>query len=124
MQQLYFHPAWEKTISEQDRQLIETLFDTTYTQVDDVMMSPVLRVAFNHQQQLLVTALVHNFTHHSTTFSERLVAIRCDLYVEEQVMTIPQLTIAPFTSMPWTFMFPANELHNQLDIGKLILDID
>ena len=124
MQQLYLHPTWEKAISDKDRDLIETVFEQTYDQVDDIIMSPIIRVAFNHKDELLITALVHNFTHHGTRFRNRSVYIRCGDYMEEQLFTIPELNIPPFTSMPWTFIFQPVPVHSSLDIQKLILEIE
>ena len=124
MQQLYLHPTWEKAISDKDRALIENTFEQTYDQVDDIIMSPIIRVAFNHKNELLVTALVHNFTHHGTRFRNRSVYIRCDQYMEEQSFTIQELSIPPFTSMPWTFIFNPDPIHSSLDLQQLILEIE
>lgn len=124
MQQLYFHPAWEKTISEQDRALIENLFEQTYTQVDDLIMSPMIRAAINHKKELLVTVLVHNFTHHSAKFMNRSIFIHCDELDAEHVFTIPDLVIPPFTSMPWTFIFEQNPIYETLSLDHLILEIE
>ena len=124
MQQLYLHPTWEKAISDKDRTLIESVFEQTYNQVDDVIMSPVIRVAFNHKNELLITALVHNFTHHGTRFKNRSIYVRCGEYIVEQSFTIPELSIPPFTSMPWTFIFKPDPLHSSLDLQQLILEIN
>ena len=123
MQQLYLHPTWEKAISAQDRALIEQIFDETNGQVEDLIMSPIIRVALNHKRELLVTALVHNFSHHSTRFKNRTVTLQCGDFFEEQQFTIPELTIAPFTSMPWTFIFEPNQAYEQLHFDELILEI-
>lgn len=124
MQQLSFHPAWDKTISEKDRLLIEDIFDQTYNQVDDLIMSPVIRTAINHKKELLVTALVHNFTHHSAQFRNRSIFISCGDFDEEQVFTLPDFVIPPFTSMPWTFIFTANPLYEKLDLSQVVLEIE
>ena len=124
MQQLAFHPAWDKTISDNDRLLIEELYEQTYDQVDDFIMSPVIRAAINYKKELLVTVLVHNFTHHAARFKERSIFIQCDKFEAEQVFTIPDLIIAPFTSMPWTFIFQANPVYEQLELTNLVLEID
>lgn len=124
MQQLYFHPTWDKTISAQDRALIEQLFTETYTDVDDFIMSPIFRVAINHKEELLVTALVHNFTHHSAKFQNRSVFIHCDGFDEEQAFTIPDFVIPPFTSMPWTFIFKSNPVYNTLPIQTILVEIE
>ncbi len=124
MQQLYLHPTWEKAVSQKDLALIEDVFEQTYTKADDVIMSPIVRTAFNHKGELLITTLVHNFTHHSARFANRSVFIRCGDYMEEQVFTIPSLSIPPFTSMPWTFIFKPDSVHATLDLQDLILEIE
>ena len=124
MQQLSFHPTWEKTISEKDRLLVEKLFEQTYDKVDDLIMSPVLRAAINYKKELLVTVLVHNYTHHSVTFHNRSIFIHCNNFDEEQVFTIPDFVLAPFTSMPWTFIFKANPFYEQLDLNQILLEIE
>ena len=124
MQQLSFHPAWDKTISEKDRLLVEELFEQTYNQADDLIMSPVLRAAINHKKELLVTVLVHNFTHHSALFRNRSIFIQCDNFESEQVFSIPDFVIPPVTSMPWTFIFPANPIYETLELTELVLEIE
>ena len=123
MQQLYLHPTWEKAVSDKDRSLIECVFDQTYEQTDDVMMSPIVRTSLNYKGDLLVMAVVHNFTHHSTRFRNRTVSILCDDYYEEQLFTIPELTIAPFTSMPWTFIFEAKSEYMTLQLDHVVIEI-
>ena len=124
MQQLYLHPTWEKAISPQDRTRIEQLFEETYDQVDDVIMSPVIRVAFNYKKELLVMVLVHNFTHHAARFQNRSVFLRCGDYMEEQPFTIPALVVPPFSSMPWTFIFKPDPVHETLPLNELLVDIE
>ena len=124
MQQLFLHPAWDKTISEQDRALIEKLFEESYTDVRDLIMSPLIRAAFNHKQELLITVLIHNFTHHSVAFRNRAVLISSGEYYFEQQFTIPDLTVAPFTSMPWTFIFEPNHDFKNLDLVTIQIEID
>lgn len=124
MQQLAFHPTWEQAISQQDRTLIEELFLETYTNVEDLLMSPVIRVARNHKKQLIVTVLIHNFTHHSARFHNRSVFIRCGNYEEEHTFTIPNLVITPFTSMPWSFLFEPDLMHETIPLEALTLEIE
>ena len=124
MQQLYFHPAWEKTISDKDRELIETLFENTYTNTYDMLTSPLLRAAINHKGELLVTVLVHNFTHHATTFKKRSVSISSGDVFIEQTFTIPDFIVAPFTSIPWTFIFEPNEQFQSIHLNEIELEIN
>lgn len=124
MQQLYFHPTWERAISEADREVIEQLFEQTYDEVDDTIMSPTVRAAFNHKGELLVTALVHNFTHHSARFRERTVFVHADDDFYEQRFTIDALVVPPFTSMPWTFIFPPNALALTITLSNVYIEIE
>lgn len=124
MQQLYFHPAWDKTISPQDRASIENLFEQTYRRIDDLIMSPAIRTAINYKNELLVTVLVHNFTHHSATFNNRTVYVHYGSFHAEQAFTIPELVIAPFTSMPWTFIFKERTEYEKLTLEKVVLEIE
>lgn len=124
MQQLYFHPTWEKAISDQDRDIIEQLFEQTYNNVEDTIMSPTVRAAINHKGELLVTALVHNFTHHSARFEQRNIFVHGEHFSHEHVMTIPALVIAPFTSMPWTFICPPHEAYKEEHLDSIVLEIE
>lgn len=107
MQQLQFEASWEKTIAEQDRQLIETIFnETKHVPDSDILCSPI-REAINHKEALLVTVLVHNFTDNPLAFHN----VRLLYGVHNEVMadknfTIPALVIPAKVSMPWTFIFP------------------
>ncbi|MEN0589226.1 SLAP domain-containing protein [Kurthia gibsonii] len=94
---LLFEQTWDRTISHQDRTLIEQIFeycnkDVCYTHI---------RTAMNYKNEQLVTLLVHNTTDYTITFQERFVRFG-DF---EGIFTIPKLTIPPYTSMPWTFIF-------------------
>ena len=123
MQQLVFHPAWEKQLSTQDRALIEDVFERTYTEQYDVLTTPFIRAAFNHKQQLLVMVLIHNFTHRAIGIHEKFVQLSQGEHFFEQQFTVPT-RIAAFSSMPWTFIFEPNEAFVQLDLAQLNVEID
>lgn len=107
MQQLQFEASWDKALSAQDRHNIEKIFnETKHLNSSDIVCSPI-RQAVNHKQQLLVTVLVHNFTDNPLTFNNtRLVYRTQQQIIADDEFTLPTLTIPPFVSKPWTFIFP------------------
>ena len=123
MQQLHFHAAWDKTISPKDRVLIEELFDNTYDEAEDPLMSPILRTAINHKHELLVTVLIHNFTHRAVQFKNRDAQFSAGDDFYEQSFTIPDLIIPAFTSMPWTFIFTDVDMQSLENSAEMSLEI-
>lgn len=95
--QLQFEPTWNKSISQQDRTLIEQ----TFTICDKNEPFTLIRQAINHRGEHLLTVLVHNQEDSMMTFQQRPVQIASF----HGIFTIPQLQIPPYTSMPWTFIF-------------------
>ncbi|GAK04278.1 hypothetical protein JCM19037_2667 [Geomicrobium sp. JCM 19037] len=95
-QTLYWHPAWEKTISIEDRKHVEKLFTCTprkpYT---------VFRVAINHKGELLVSALIQN--EDQTPWIRQMLA-----FVQDSKPIAKghfHVHVLPKTSMAWTFIF-------------------
>lgn len=107
MQQLQYETSWEKALAAQDRHNIEKIFnESKHLNSSDIICSPI-RQAVNHKQQLLVTVLVHNFTDNPLTFNNtRLVYRTQQQIIADDEFTLLTLTIPPFVSMPWTFIFP------------------
>mgnify|MGYP001286509127 CR=1 FL=1 len=62
MQQLVFHPAWDKALAEKDRKHIIQTFETTRPLDENSIQISVLRHAFNYKEELLVTGIIHNLT--------------------------------------------------------------
>ncbi|MER2000839.1 MAG: SLAP domain-containing protein, partial [Lysinibacillus sp.] len=123
MQQLVYHPAWEKQLSHKDRQIIEDVFEATYDVQNDILETPFIRADFNHKGQLLVMVLIHNFTHRAIGINNKFVQLSQGDFFCEQQFTLPT-RIAAFSSMPWTFIFEPNEAFEALDLSKLNLEID
>lgn len=123
MQQLVYHPAWEKQLSIQDRKLIENVFEQTYNVQHDILETPFIRAAFNHKNELLVTVLIHNFTHRAIGVNDKFVQLSQGELFFEQKFTLPT-RIAAFSSMPWTFIFEPNEAFTELDLTDLHVEID
>ena len=110
MQQLQFESSWDKTLSAQDRDYIEKLFNDTKGQHHSTIVFSPIREAINHRNELLITVLVHNFSQHPFTFEDtRLVYSNEQEVLAENVFTLPTLTIPPQVSMPWTFIFPVHQ---------------
>ena len=124
MQQLRFESSWDKTLSAQDRDTIERLFNDTKQQHHATIVFSPIREAINHRNELLITVLVHNFSQNPFTFEDtRLVYSNDQEMLAENVFTLPTLTIPPQVSMPWTFIFP---VHQGTDFknGQLTVDWD
>ena len=68
MQQLQFEASWNKALSAKDRSYIEKVFNETKSlHSSGVIFSPI-REAINHEEALLVSILVHNYTDQPLTF--------------------------------------------------------
>ena len=107
MQQLQFQKKWDKAISAQDRNYIEKVFnETKHVGSSEICFSPV-REAINHQDALLVTVLIHNYTNQPLVFKNRkLVYLVGDKFFAERIFSIATLIVPGRVSMPWTFIFP------------------
>lgn len=122
MQKLQYESSWNKTLSNKDRKIIEGIFLETSLPKQNRIQFTSLWQAMNHKGELLVTVLVHNFSHQVYSFiSEKLRYIENNEIMGEHTFTLPSLTIQPETSMPWTFIFPGESLksHGSLENGHL-----
>jgi len=124
LQQLIFENAWERTISQLDRQKIENTFEQTKRNTNLLLDLIPLKTATNHRGELLVTVLIHNFD--EKPFDMSTVTIHL-LYNKEKVATHTfhekRLVLDENTSMPWTFIFPAYSLSGTLAIDNVSLQI-
>lgn len=122
MQTLQFEASWNKALSLSDREMIEELFQNTKNQETDIIRFTPIWEAVNYKDELLITVLVHNFTESNLEFHHtKLQYIQEEKLYAEHVFTVPQLTVPPNTSIPWTFIFPREsrkELSNPKN-GKL-----
>ncbi|KGR84549.1 SLAP domain-containing protein [Lysinibacillus odysseyi] len=107
MQQLQFEASWQKSLSAKDRDLIETIFNETRYSGDFPVVFSSIREAINYKKDLLITVLVHNFSSSPLTFENiRLVYLNGQDVLADYTFTLPALIIPPYTSMPWTLIFP------------------
>lgn len=124
MQKLEFESSWDKALSSKDRIEIEEIFlVTSKIDLNHVHLSPIWQ-AINHRGELLMTVLVHNFTHQALTFHEKkLVCIENDEVIAEFPFTLPTLLVQPKVSMPWTFIFPVDSLKSNASLTNSRLEI-
>lgn len=103
MQKLQFEAAWDRTISAQDRLLIEDVFHQTKGE-NKIVSCCFIRMAINHKQQMLITTLIHNRTDQQLDFHNREVSFTTEAGKITQNFTINAFRIPPYCSMPWTFI--------------------
>lgn len=121
---LKFEDKWDKTISEQDRRLIQSIHDQIKDTTTEQLSFHTIRTTKNYKNDLLVTVLIGNTTAESFVFKNKKLA-----YTEEKewvawdVFSIPQLIVPGYTTTPWTFIFPATQLLKSPSFkeGQLIL---
>lgn len=114
MQKLQFESAWDKTISENDRERIQQIFlETSPSHNRDIEFTPLWE-AMNHKGELLVTVLVQNFSKQIISFhNENLQYWEDEKIVSTHSFTLPALMIESATSMPWTFIFPPASFYRE-----------
>ncbi|MEH7226342.1 SLAP domain-containing protein [Bacillus sp. JJ1566] len=108
MQKLVFEDAWDRTISQKDREVIEHIFHEVVTKLDSGITFTTVRIAVNHKNERLVTAIVHNRTEQNLVFENIPLQIWAgNTLLAEHTFTLPAFQVPPETSMPWTFIFTA-----------------
>lgn len=121
MQNLKYEDAWERTISDKDRLLVEKAFDEKIL-TDDPVQFTTLRIDRNYKNELLILVLVHNIASKEITFhKKRIRYMQGEKLIGEYEFTLPSLIVPPTTSMPWTFIFPVDSYtsHKEHVIGHL-----
>ncbi len=110
LQKLAFEPAWDRTLAHQDRLEIVRVFSKIDHDQKVGQQAVVMKTAFNHKEEFLVTVLVSNYAEEPFTLEGKNV-----LYNEEGITICEMessysLEISAKTSMPWTFIFPSSAL--------------
>ncbi|GAB2534705.1 SLAP domain-containing protein [Gracilibacillus alcaliphilus] len=124
MQQLIFEEAWNKTISLKDRHELETLFQQTKNTASEGIFFSIVRIAVNHRNDLLVTALVHNFNHQAHKLTEETILLLEKSHVLSRLtITDSRLQLSAKTSMPWTFIFSDIDQPQQIKQTSLTLSL-
>ncbi|WP_318615840.1 SLAP domain-containing protein [Sporosarcina sp. YIM B06819] len=110
MQNLYFEPAWDKTIAPADREKIIHHFHQQTKQLQSGVHMSFLRNARNHKGELLITVLIHNFEEINFRLDNTVISYNEQGKQPANATFSLRCEIAGNTSMPWTFIFSdANE---------------
>lgn len=104
MQTLQFEQTWERSISAQDRLIIAQAFEQRIIQ-EGTVHAAIIRAAYNHRGELLVTVLIHNESDHDMQWVDRAVTLQTKQATYTQSFTERKLIMPGKTSMPWTFIF-------------------
>lgn len=123
MQKLEFESAWDKTIAHQDREEIKRVFSELSAEEHVRQQAVILKTAYNHKEEFLVTVLVNNYSTEPLSLIGKKVLYQEEGYTIGEMDSRYTLEIPPETSMPWTFIFPAASLRSQpyREFGKLII---
>ncbi|WP_164669327.1 SLAP domain-containing protein [Virgibacillus doumboii] len=106
MQQLKFHPKWDKTIAEEDRNHITQSFQQADLSSDKTIQFTSLWHVKNHRGDLLVTTIVHNTSESSAKLDNQILTCHVNGKEVAEHTFSPPFTFETKTSMPWTFIFP------------------
>ncbi|MFC7391925.1 SLAP domain-containing protein [Scopulibacillus cellulosilyticus] len=121
MQQLLFHEKWEKALSKEDRILIEEIFHQSRGKEDLALQN--IRVARNYQQDILASVLIENRTGKRVSLPFTLLYYEKSCKVAEYYFADYDLDVPPYTSMPWTFIFPADHVLNEPNLSEWHLEL-
>ncbi|MED4128070.1 SLAP domain-containing protein [Shouchella miscanthi] len=104
MQTFQLQSAWRKTIAEGDLNQLKALLAVGKTE----RFIPY-RQAFNYRGDLLVTVIIQNQSSEEDVWESKLIAcVEEGETIAERSFSIQ--TVPPYTSMPWTFIFPKDSL--------------
>lgn len=121
MQKLIYEDAWARTISEKDRIIIENSFKNALPKGNSIEIT-LVRWDMNYKNELLLIALIHNYTKHDFPFIKRnLQYVHNGRIFAENTFTYPNLVVQARTSMPWTFIFPKGSYkeNEEFDNGRI-----
>jgi SLAP domain-containing protein len=123
MQTLKLEAAWEKTISEKDRSIVQRAFNLESLNGEPIQFTP-LRMDRNYKGELLVIVIVHNTTDKERKFiNDKISLVHGEVTLAEQVFTLPNLVVEAKTSMPWTFIFPVGSYRDSEELSEGVLMI-
>ncbi|WP_042148852.1 SLAP domain-containing protein [Paucisalibacillus sp. EB02] len=124
MQKLVYEPSWGKQISDKDRNLVEKTFAKVSLTRDPVQFT-TLRTDRNYKNELLIMVIVHNTTDEEIPFKQKKLCYKHNnKKIAEHIFHLPNLSVEPNTSMPWTFIFPVESYVYVVDIDKGKLELE
>ncbi|MDM5314612.1 SLAP domain-containing protein [Fictibacillus sp. b24] len=124
MQNLAFESAWDRTLAHQDRSEIERVFSRLDHDQKVGQQAVILKTAFNHKEEFLVTVLVNNYSKEPFSLEGKKVVYNEGGELISEMKSQYVLEIPAQTSMPWTFIFPAAALKKMpsKEFGELIIN--
>jgi SLAP domain-containing protein len=123
VQKLAFESAWDRTLAEKDRNEIERVFSEINAEGKEGYQAVLLKTAFNHKREFLVTVLLNNYSKIPMSLLGKKVVYKEKNRTIGEFESAYTLEIPAETSMPWTFIFPAGSLIDTPngDSGELII---
>jgi SLAP domain-containing protein len=110
--QLIYEPTWERSMSKQDKEIVERLYQNSLTDIPEEVRFLNLRTGINVHGHLFATVLIQNGTDKDIPLL-KLPLRYCDAngVIAEESFTYQSLTIKAQSSTPWTFLFPKEKIH-------------
>jgi SLAP domain-containing protein len=123
VQKLAFESAWDRTLAEKDRNEIERVFSEINAEGKEGYQAVLLKTAFNHKREFLVTVLLNNYSKIPMSLLGKKVVYKEKNRTIGEFESAYTLEIPAETSMPWTFIFTARSLIDTPngDSGELII---
>jgi SLAP domain-containing protein len=123
LQKLVFESAWDRTIAEKDRHDIERVFSEINAEGKEGYQAVLLKTAFNHKREFLVTVLLNNYSKIPMSLLGKKVVYKEKGQTLGEFDSEYTLEVPAQTSMPWTFIFPEGSLLDPPndDSGELII---
>ncbi|KZE63821.1 hypothetical protein AWM68_11945 [Fictibacillus phosphorivorans] len=124
MQNLAFESAWDRTLAHKDRLEIERVFSGLNHTHRMGQEAVILKTAFNHKEEFLVTVLVSNYSKEPFLLEDKKVLYNEGGELISEMKSHYELVIPAQTSMPWTFIFPAEALKKMPSkvLGEIIIN--
>jgi SLAP domain-containing protein len=123
LQKLVFESAWDRALAQKDRHEIERVFSEFVFERKVEQQAVLLKTAFNHKREFLVTVLLNNYSKVPMSLLGKKVVYKEKNRTIGEFESAYTLEIPAETSMPWTFIFPAGSLIDTPngDSGELII---
>lgn len=123
MQTFELQDAWQRTISDHDKNELTTLFKKTQPREKESITCIPYRLAYNHRQELLCTVLIHNTKDSSVDIGRATVQLLHQNSIVANHDFHFSLQLDKKTSMPWTYIFPKKSYESSLSV-ELVRNIE
>jgi SLAP domain-containing protein len=123
LQKLVFESAWDRALAQKDRHEIERVFSEFVVERKVGRQAVLLKTAFNHKREFLVTVLLNNYSKVPMSLLGKKVVYKEKNRTIGEFEPAYTLEIPAETSMPWTFIFTPRSLIDTPndDSGELII---